>query len=144
MTQPTAADGPDPQDEPAAHDPEVMQLAGKVFDLARTGCTDTLAAYVDAGVPANLSNDRGDTLVMLAAYHGHAEAVAALLSRGADPDRINDRGQSPLAGAVFKGEDAVIEVLLDGGADPLAGTPSALDAARMFGRQELAARLERR
>ncbi|MFE7132507.1 ankyrin repeat domain-containing protein [Streptomyces sp. NPDC057638] len=118
-------------------DPEVIHLATKVFDLARQGETEALAAYVDAGVPANLTNDRGDTLVMLAAYHGHAEAVAALLERGAEPDRPNDRGQTPLAGAVFKGEDAVIRALLDGGADPTAGTPSAVDTARMFGKTEL-------
>ncbi|MFJ9683445.1 ankyrin repeat domain-containing protein [Streptomyces sp. NPDC101194] len=118
-------------------DPEVVELATKVFDLARQGETDTLAAYVDAGVPANLTNDRGDSLVMLAAYHGHAAAVTALVARGADPDRANDRGQTPLAGAVFKGEGAVIEALLAAGADPASGTPSALDTARMFGKADL-------
>ncbi|MGW6458736.1 ankyrin repeat domain-containing protein [Streptomyces sp. NPDC055078] len=120
-----------------APDPEVIELATKVFDLARQGETEALAAYVDAGVPANLTNDRGDTLVMLAAYHGHARAVEALLARGAEPDRPNDRGQTPLAGAVFKGEDAVIRVLLDGGADPSAGPLSAVDTARMFGKTDL-------
>ncbi|MFJ8666663.1 ankyrin repeat domain-containing protein [Streptomyces sp. NPDC093600] len=118
-------------------DPEVIELAGKVFDLARTGDAETLAAYVDAGVPANLTNDKGDSLVMLAAYHGHADAVTALLDRGADADRANDRGQTPLAGAVFKGEEAVIRALLAGGANPEAGTPSAVDTARMFGKAEL-------
>ncbi|MFB6989785.1 ankyrin repeat domain-containing protein [Streptomyces sp. NPDC056178] len=121
----------------ATPDPEVVELATKVFDLARRGETDTLAAYVDAGVPANLTNDRGDSLVMLAAYHGHAAAVTALVARGADPDRANDRGQTPLAGAVFKGEGAVIEALLAAGADPASGTPSALDTARMFGKADL-------
>ncbi|WP_369245139.1 ankyrin repeat domain-containing protein [Streptomyces sp. R41] len=120
-----------------APDPEVVELATKIFDLARRGETEALVAYVDAGVPANLTNDRGDSLVMLAAYHGHAEAVRALLERGAEADRVNDRGQTPLAGAVFKGEEAVIRVLLDGGADPAAGTPSAVDTARMFGKTEL-------
>ncbi|MFF4348572.1 ankyrin repeat domain-containing protein [Streptomyces sp. NPDC001530] len=120
-----------------APDPEVVELATKIFDLARRGETEALVAYVDAGVPANLTNDRGDSLVMLAAYHGHAEAVRALLERGAEADRVNDRGQTPLAGAVFKGEEAVIRVLLDGGADPAAGTPSAIDTARMFGKTEL-------
>ncbi|MBB4985766.1 MULTISPECIES: ankyrin repeat domain-containing protein [Streptomyces] len=118
-------------------DPEVIELASKVFDLARTGDADALAAYLDAGVPANLTNDKGDTLVMLASYHGHAAAVTALLERGAEADRANDRGQTPLAGAVFKGEDAVIRALLAAGADPEAGTPSALDTARMFGKTEL-------
>ncbi|MEU1278329.1 ankyrin repeat domain-containing protein [Streptomyces sp. NPDC005805] len=118
-------------------DSEVIELATKVFDLARRGETETLAAYLDAGVPANLTNDKGDTLVMLAAYHGHAAAVEALLARGAEADRANDRGQTPLAGAVFKGEDAVIRALLAGGADPAAGTPSAVDTARMFGKADL-------
>ncbi|AWL37291.1 MULTISPECIES: ankyrin repeat domain-containing protein [Streptomyces] len=118
-------------------DPEVVELAAKVFDLARRGETDSLAAYVDAGVPADLTNDRGDSLLMLAAYHGHAPAVTALAGRGADPDRANDRGQTPLAGAVFKGERAVVEALLAAGADPAAGTPSAVDTARMFGKADL-------
>ncbi|GGV60363.1 hypothetical protein GCM10010277_64660 [Streptomyces longisporoflavus] len=120
-----------------APDPEVVELATKIFDLARQGDTAALSAYVDAGVPANLTNDSGDSLVMLTAYHGHAEAVRALLERGGDPNRANDRGQTPLAGAVFKGEDAVIRALLDGGADPAAGTPSAVDTARMFAKTEL-------
>ncbi|MBT2367678.1 ankyrin repeat domain-containing protein [Streptomyces sp. ISL-10] len=118
-------------------DSEVIELATKVFDLARRGETEKLAAYLDAGVPANLTNDKGDTLVMLAAYHGHAATVEVLLARGAEPDRANDRGQTPLAGAVFKGEDAVIRALLSGGADPQAGTPSAVDTARMFGKTDL-------
>ncbi|MET9256118.1 ankyrin repeat domain-containing protein [Streptomyces sp. NPDC048182] len=120
-----------------APDPEVVELATKIFDWARQGRTGDLVAYVDAGVPADLTNDRGDSLVMLAAYHGHADAVRELLARGAAADRVNDRGQTPLAGAVFKGETEVIRVLLAGGADPAAGTPSAVDTARMFGRAEL-------
>lgn len=134
MSEPTPA--PEPAPEPA-HDPELLQLAAKVFDLARQGGTDTLAAYVDAGVPVNLTNDSGDSLLMLAAYHGHLDAVAALLKRGADPNRSNDRGQTPLAGAVFKGEDAIVVALVEGGADPTAGTPSAVDTARMFGKDDL-------
>ncbi|MFG2824189.1 ankyrin repeat domain-containing protein [Kitasatospora sp. NPDC048365] len=126
----------------AAFDPEVIELAGKLFDAARAGDAPLLAAYLDAGAPADLANDRGDTLVMLAAYHGHVDAVRVLLERGADADRVNDRGQTPLAGAVFKGAEAVVDALLAGGADPKAGTPSALDTARMFGKDALVARFE--
>ncbi|MEV5243140.1 ankyrin repeat domain-containing protein [Streptomyces cinnamoneus] len=129
--------GPTPEANEPAHDPEVLQLAAKVFDLARHGDTDTLAAYVDAGVPVNLTNDRGDSLLMLAAYHGHAATVTSLLERGADPDRPNDRGQTPLAGAVFKGETEVVRLLVGHGADPTAGVPSAVDTAAMFARQDL-------
>jgi ankyrin repeat protein len=124
-------------------DPDVVQLAGRLFTMAREGDTDALAAYVDAGVAPDLANHSGDTLVMLAAYHGHAETVGALLARGADPNRANDRGQTPLAGAVFKDEPDVIRVLVAGGADPAAGTPSALATAAMFEREDLAALLSR-
>ncbi|ATZ27911.1 ankyrin repeat domain-containing protein [Streptomyces lavendulae] len=132
-----AAEAAQADDAAGAPDADVIELATKIFDLARQGETGTLAAYLDAGVPANLTNDRGDTLVMLAAYHGHADAVTALLERGAEADRANDRGQTPLAGAVFKGEEAVIRALLAGGADPNAGTPSAVDTARMFAKADL-------
>ncbi|NKY28766.1 ankyrin repeat domain-containing protein [Nocardia gamkensis] len=118
-------------------DPELLELAGKVFDFARRGDSARLAAYVDAGVPVDLTNEAGDTLLMLAAYHGHTEAVAALLERSADPNRANDKGQTPLAGAVFKGETEIVRHLTAAGADPDAGTPSARDAAVMFGKNEL-------
>lgn len=117
-------------------DPELEEFATRLFDLARTGETDRLRAYVEAGVPADLSNDRGDTLLMLAAYHGHAGTVRALAALGADPGRANDRGQTPLSGAVFKKESEVIRALLEAGADPDEGTPSARETAQMFGHKE--------
>ncbi|MDD7965606.1 ankyrin repeat domain-containing protein [Actinomycetospora lemnae] len=126
-----AAPGQAPVDE------GVRELAIRVFGFAREGDAASLAQYVDAGVPVNLTNENGDTLVMLAAYHGHADAVSALVERGADVDRLNDRGQSPIAGAVFKGEEAVVRVLVAAGADPRAGHPTAVDSAVMFERQDL-------
>jgi hypothetical protein len=118
-------------------DEGTVELASRLFAMAREGDAATLAAYLDAGVPVNLANDKGDTLLMLAAYHGHPDLVAALVERAADVDRLNDRGQSPLAGAVFKGEDEVVRILAAAGADPLAGHPTAVDTARMFGREDL-------
>ncbi len=53
------------REQVAAPDSEMLQFAAKVFNLARQGGTGALAAYVDAGVPANLCNDKGDSLVML-------------------------------------------------------------------------------
>lgn len=123
-------------------DPELVGFATRLFESARSGETVALAAFLDGGVPPNLANDNGDTLLMLAAYHGHAETVRALVQRGADPSRENDRGQSPLAGAVFKNEPEVVRALLDAGADPRTGQPSALDAARMFGHEEFVAWFE--
>ncbi|MGY1722675.1 ankyrin repeat domain-containing protein [Blastococcus sp. SYSU DS0533] len=125
-------------------DPGVIELAGRVFDLARGGHTDELSAYVDAGVPVDLTNDKGDTLLILAAYHGHSGTVAALLERGADHARANDRGQTALAAAVFKQSAGTVQHLLAAGADPDAGGPSARETAAFFDLPAMTALLDTR
>ncbi|HET8602573.1 MAG TPA: ankyrin repeat domain-containing protein [Marmoricola sp.] len=122
-----------------SHDtpPELVEIAHACFDFARAGDAERIGAYVDHGVPVDLADAQGNTLLMLAAYHGHAGTVTALAERGADVNRLNDRGQSPLAGAVFKGEDEVVRALLAAGADPDLGTPTARATAEMFGRTDL-------
>jgi uncharacterized protein len=139
MSEPREA--PVPGEPSPEVDDEVVAFAHRMFDLVRVG-DPTLADFVDAGLPVDLTNAQGNTLLLLAAYHGHTELVRALVSRGADVERINDRGQTPLAAAVFKGAADVVELLLGAGADPGAGTPSALETARFFERHELLARLE--
>ncbi len=113
-------------------------LAARLFDAARHGDAATLARYLDAGVPPDLTNSAGDSLLMLASYNGHPAIVRDLVGRGADVNKANDRGQTPLAGAVFKGHTSTAQLLYEAGADPDAGTPSARDAARMFERTDLA------
>ncbi|OUC80842.1 ankyrin repeat domain-containing protein [Gordonia lacunae] len=128
-----------PDDRPAdgAPSPAVVELATRLFDMARAGDAETLRGYLVSGVPADLRNQSGDSLLMLAAYHGHASTVSVLLDHGADAGLANDKGQTPLAGAVFKGFDDVVRALVDAGADPHGGTPSADAAASMFGREDL-------
>jgi ankyrin repeat protein len=125
----------------AGPDDETLALAHALFDAAREGDSALLGSYLDAGAPANMANAAGDSLLMLAAYHGHAPAVDLLLRHGADANAVNDRGQTPLAGAAFKGYTDVAEALLGAGADPDAGTPSARAAAQMFARTEILALL---
>ncbi|KDQ51797.1 hypothetical protein JAAARDRAFT_163397 [Jaapia argillacea MUCL 33604] len=117
--------------------PETIEFANRMFDAAREGNSELLVAAVNAGLPVNLTNDKGNSLLMLAAYSGHDGLVTSLLNSGADPNRLNDRQQSPIAGAVFKGHDAVVKALLSKGADPRLGTPSAIESAFMFGKQDL-------
>lgn len=115
---------------------DVQEFATRLFTMAREG-DSTLLAYVDQGVDVDLSNQDGNSLLMLAAYSGHADLVRGLVERGADVNKLNSRGQSPLAGVVFKKEDAIVDILLDAGADPQAGTPDAVATAQMFGRADL-------
>jgi ankyrin repeat protein len=128
---------------PGGLDDETLAFAHRMFDLARDGNTDVLAAHIDAGVPANLTNDKGDTLLILAAYHGHGETVAALLARGADHARVNDRGQTALAAATFHRAADAVTALLDAGADPAQGSQSALATAMFFELPDMLALLRR-
>jgi ankyrin repeat protein len=107
------------------------------MDLAREGRTEELLEFLDHGLPVDARDEQGNTLVMLAAYHGQEAAVRALVDRGADVDLRNDRDQTPVAGALFKGEEGIVAVLVAAGADLDAGTPSARAAAEMFGRSHL-------
>lgn len=130
MTSPDADAAPD--------DDDALALAQSLFDACRGGDAAGVLPYLDAGAPASMRDASGNSLLMLAAYHGHAELTAALAQRGADVDAANDRGQTPLAGAVFKGDEAVVRALVDAGADPDLGTPSARETAVYFGRAEVA------
>jgi len=96
-------------------DEELAFLQG-VLDLAREGRTEELADVVERGVPVNLTGGTGDSLLILAAYHGHPATVRMLLEHGADPDRVNDRGQTALGAAVFKQSADSVRALLDHGA----------------------------
>jgi ankyrin repeat protein len=111
---------------------DVLEFAHMLFDLAREGEAERLSSYLDSGLSANLTNDKGDTLLVLAAYRGHPDTVQVLLEHGADVTRANDRGQTALAAAVFKQSEPTVRLLLAAGADPHHGSPSALETARFF------------
>ncbi|GJJ14363.1 hypothetical protein Clacol_008627 [Clathrus columnatus] len=126
---------------------ETLNFAARMFAAARTGDDDSnelLAAALQHGLPPNLRNDQGNTLLLLAAYHGHASTVRLLLSHKADPNILNDRDQSAVAGAVYKNEKEIVEDLLDGGADPTIGSPSAIETAKLFSNETLATLMEQK
>ncbi|GJE78007.1 ankyrin repeat domain-containing protein [Methylorubrum suomiense] len=136
-----------PPKSPAASptlDDETIAFAGRVFQYARMGHAEELAGLFAQGLPANLRNDKGDSLLMLAAYNGQAETARVVLEAGGDPELANDRGQTPLAGAAFKGEAGIVELLLDHGAaiDGAGdGSRTALMVAAMFDRVAIVERL---
>lgn len=116
---------------------QVERVISLAMDLAREGGTEELLEFFDHGLGVDTPDAQGNTALMLAAYHGHADTVRALIARGADVDLRNERDQAPVAGALFKGEEEVVGVLVEAGADLDAGTPSARVTARMFGQTHL-------
>jgi ankyrin repeat protein len=115
-----------------------LDFLASVFDLVREGETATVLGLLDRRLPVNLTNSKGDTLLILAAYHKHAELVRALLERGADTARVNDRGQTALAAAVFRSSAKIVRDLLDAGGDPQLGDPDAVAVATFFELPEMA------
>jgi hypothetical protein len=95
---------------------ETARVIELSMHFAREGMTEELAGSVDHGLPTDVQDDDGNTPLMLAAYHGHAETVRLLIQRGADLNLPNKRNQAPVADA---------------------GTPSARDTASMFDRLDL-------
>ena len=121
---------------------ELQQLA---LDHARHGETTPLVVMLNYGLPVNLADDKGNSLLMLASYNGHLGTAAMLLECGAEVDRRNDRGQTPFGVVAFKGYDELVILLLEYGADIDADngvgmTP--LMYAAMLGRIKVAALLE--
>jgi ankyrin repeat protein len=113
---------------------ELQQLA---LDFARHGETELLASMLDHGLPANLADHKGNTLLMLASYNGSFETAQMLLEKGAEVDRRNDRGQTPLGGVAFKGDTQLVSLLLAHGASIDAdngGGMTPLMFAALFGR----------
>jgi ankyrin repeat protein len=122
---------------------ELQQMA---LDFARHGETDPLGEMLRHGLPVNLADLKGNTLLMLACYNGNVETARMLLSFGADVDRRNDRGQTPLGGAAFKGYAEVVSLLVENGSDIDAdngGGMTPLMFAGMFGRHAVVDLLRR-
>ncbi|GAA1498558.1 ankyrin repeat domain-containing protein [Paeniglutamicibacter kerguelensis] len=121
---------------------EELAFLHSIFDLAREGAAEKLMAIIDQGIPVDLTDSKGDTLMILAAYNGHDATVAGLLERGADINRLNDKGQGALTCAVFRKNEPLTRFLLQNGADPKLGAQNALAVTQMFGLPELKAVIE--
>lgn len=128
--------------QPAALTDDEVGFLLHIVDLARHGGTAELTGYLNAGVPVNLTNAGGDSLLMLAAYHDHPDTVRMLLARGADTGRVNDRGQTALGAAVFRRSADAVTALLAAGADPDGGGRTAREIAAFFELPEMAALLD--
>ena len=121
------------------------ELQLMALDAARTGNDELLGPMLAAGMPVNLADEKGNSLLMLASYHGNLETTRLLLRAGASPDQRNARNQTPLAGVAFKGDLAAIKLLIENGADPHAdqgGGRLPIHFAALFGHTDIVEYLE--
>ncbi|WP_240333907.1 ankyrin repeat domain-containing protein [Rothia sp. ZJ932] len=109
-----------------------IEFLNSVFDLARGNKPVALKSLLEQGVPVDLTNAKGDTLLILAAYHENIETVQLLIEEGADLDRMNDRGQTALVCAVFRNNLPLAKLLMDNGANTGLGSQTPAQVAEFF------------
>lgn len=117
---------------PAGDSALSLEVIEGTFDLARQGRTGPLGEMIDAGVPIDVQNPRGDTLLIVATYAEHVATVSELLARGAALDVVNLNGQTAVSCAVFRRNEPLLRMLLDAGADQDAGLNAAASIADQF------------
>ncbi|MFE9396012.1 ankyrin repeat domain-containing protein [Streptomyces flavidovirens] len=100
------------------NDPEAgpRTLSEAVYD----GGDDAVVRLLRSGVPAEQTDDEGETALYRASVQNRPGMVRLLLAAGADPDRASGRegGDLPLCGAAVGGHTEVVEALLSAGATP--------------------------
>ena len=127
-----------------ADEKRYLELQQMALDFARQGEVESLQSMVRHGLPVNLADAKGNTLLMLACYNGQVDTARMLLQEGAEVDRRNDHGQTPLGGVAFKGYPEIAALLLECGADIDADNGVGMTPimfAAMFGRTEMVEQL---
>src|SRR5690554_7666102 len=85
-----------PMAEQPPLDDATLAFAERVFDMARHGAAEDLQPLLEAGLPANLCNSKGDSLLMLACYNGHPDTARLILQHGGDPELRSEEHTSEL------------------------------------------------
>ncbi|WP_079655525.1 ankyrin repeat domain-containing protein [Vibrio nigripulchritudo] len=88
------------------------------FAAARTGESDVIKTFLNAGFPINQTNPQSYTALMVAAYHGQSDIVDTLLAHGADSCIQDKRGNTAIMGALIKGEFSIAKTLYGHECDP--------------------------
>ena len=93
------------------------ELLTRIFEHARNGETEAVKMYLDSGYTPNIISPRGDSLLIVAAYHGYPDLVKLVLAQPNVPvDFQNKMGFTALTGASFKGYTDIMQQLIAAGA----------------------------
>jgi hypothetical protein len=86
-----------PQDD----DVEIMQNFGEyeleeIFSFARHGRCEEIEKLLDQGLPVDVRDEWGNTLLIIACQNGNKRAAKTVLRRGANINSRNFKGNTPL------------------------------------------------
>jgi ankyrin repeat protein len=120
------------------------QVIALVVKAAKENNQTLIGKYVELGGNVNVSDDKGYTPLIYAAYFGHEGLVDFLLNNGANACIKDKRGNTALMGAIFKGQVKIAFRLLKSECDVDQNNnanQTALMYATLFGRKQIAENL---
>ncbi|CAM9653153.1 unnamed protein product [Phaeothamnion confervicola] len=92
-----------------------------VFSFARHNRVEGIERLLDRGVPVDIRDQFGNTILAVACQNGHKRVVKAVLRRGAAVDAANLRGNTPLHFCFAYGYGGTLgKYLIEKGADATA------------------------
>lgn len=123
-------------------------VANKVVALVVKAAKDNnrvlISKYIEFGGDVNVSDNKGYTPLIYAAYFGHEGMVDFLLKNGSNACMKDKRGNTALMGAIFKGHVKIAFRLLKSECDIDQNNnadQTALMYATLFGREKIAEKL---
>ncbi len=115
-------------------------LDNDLLNQSGWGNAEQIRSLLRAGANVNASDSKGDTPLIIAAFHGLSETVDILLEQGADLNAKNRIGNTALMEAAAMNRTETVRLLLARGADEnsrnIIGL-TALDAAQEKGYQHI-------
>ena len=90
---------------------------GNIFEAAQSGNMSMIEEYLDQGLPPDLVDEEGWSILHHAASHGQVEVIKLLHSRGCSVDAVDRHGRTPLHHATTSGECGSISVLVELGSN---------------------------
>lgn len=89
-----------------------------IFSYARHGRVEGIERLLDRGIPLNVRDEFGNTILLIACQNGNKRIAKAVLRRGADINARNHKGNTPLHYCYTYGYgDTLGQYLIQKGAD---------------------------
>ena len=90
----------------------VQQPEGDILDAVQSGDIATVKKYLDEGVPVDLTDEEGWSLLHHAAAVGQVQVINLLCEKGCRVDLVDNEGRTPLHYAATNGDIETIRLLI--------------------------------
>ena len=97
---------------PAAAAQRLAYRKRALISAVKTGDTESVVELLDEGVPVDIKDDEGLSLLHWAAQGGHVTTMRLLIRRGCNVDSVDDKGITPLHLAAAMGQTKSVRELI--------------------------------